>query len=323
VIVTRRTPAGFDSNSKPASQSTPFERAHHSQGAPSGAPGPRSSPRQSAVRAPGAPKHHEFRDPKHRHPLTGPERCLRPVGVLFNALTAQLLINGCKRWDCYPCGKRKAKQLFHRLVGCRFSRLITLTAPANTPATRDNVRRFNYAFKLLHQRLIRQWGKVDYLWANETGARTGQLHKHIAVPWRWFDYKEVRAIIAELEARCEASGKGLLGIVCDFGKPRPLTRGKPVSYCLKYLTKDKGEFPRYARRVQTNVRRKPEEKQPGWCFLPKWLQPGDMSKHRWLDQTTAEMFALAWAYLKSELALIQEDKRHEVLPDLPGQGAVA
>jgi len=249
-------------------------------------------------------------------------QCPRPAGLMINILTGQRYAAGCKRWDCQPCGKRKAKQIHHRLIGHRFERLVTLTAPSNTTATSETVKRFNYAWKLWKQWLTRKCQKFDYLWSNEGGSRTGQLHKHVAMPWFWFPYRGARAKLVEL------SKKACIGVVCDFGKKRPVNYKRAVGYCLSYVLKDRSNFPRRARRVQTNVRKEEEVKQPGWLFIPVDSHFSDRTRARLGFIGFSGRTALAspdswlWSGLAPKVALIPEAKLHAVLPDVLGQGAV-
>lgn len=260
----------------------------------------------------GAPQH---TSPPNRSAALAGERCLKPSGAMFNPLTSAKYIAGCKRWTCYPCGKRKAKELWHRCLGYRFERLVSLTAPAWTTPTRQSVKNINYAWKLWKQRLNRLYPKFDYLWANQAGGQHGQLHKHIAMPWFFFNYKAERQFIAE---RC--AERGLTGVVLDFGKKKPLKHNRPVGYCLNYVTQDRSEFPKYARRVQTSVRRNLPEKQPGWCFIPNGWDTSKSTLAKF-DETTAVYFDEALDLLNSYLALIEEEKQHAENV-YAGQGAI-
>lgn len=248
-------------------------------------------------------------------------RCPQSPGLMLNVLTGERYAADCKRWDCQPCGKRRAKQIYHRLVGHRFERLVTLTAPANTGAASETVRRFNYAWKLWKQWLTRIYGKFDYLWSNEAGSKTGQLHKHVAMPWFWFDYKRVRTRLVEL------SRKACIGVVCDFGKKRPVNYKKAVAYCLSYVLKDRSNFPKHARRVQTNVRKPKEAKQLGWFFFSVNAYLSDRTRSKLGLNIASGRTVLGnpdswlWSALTPALALIPEEKLHAVLLDGSGQGA--
>jgi hypothetical protein len=208
--------------------------------------------------------------------------------------------------------------MLHRLAGYRFTRLITLTSSAaTTRLTAPEVKAFNYAWRLWKQWLVRRAGKsFKYLWTNELGAESGHLHKHIALPWFYFGYKEARAHLAKLNRTLP------IGVVCDFGKKRPVNFKRAVGYCLSYVLKDRAVFPRGARRTQTNVPREAEERQPGWRFIPL---TGLSQRH--IEELTGEprlaamVDAWRWPALTPRLTLIPGDKVHAGL--VHGQEGVA
>lgn len=264
---------------------------------------------------------------------TLPPNCQSPSGVMIH-LDGRTAIGRCKKWPCYPCGKRKAKQLWHRLKGYRFERMVTLTAPASTNPTRENVKRFNYAWKLFKQWMTRNYERFDYLWSNEAGSRSGQLHKHIALPWFHFDYRLARDYMESIIAK-----RACLGVVCDFGKKRAINYKKAVAYCTSYVLKDRSNFPKYSRRVQTSVRRKcplgcdfktgckqPENckerfcelcKEPGWKFISLNACLSNAATQPLVPD--GDVFAALNAEIAFQLALIQGEKLHAVLPDVQGQ----
>jgi hypothetical protein len=229
-------------------------------------------------------------------------------------LTGQHYVASCKKWSCQPCGKRKAKQIRHRLEGHRFTRLVTLTSSASTTrVTAPVVKQFNYAWKLWKQSLVGKLRKArkarkgfEYLWANELGDKTSHLHKHIAMPWFYFNYKEMRAKLAELNRKLP------IGVVCGFGDKRPVNHKRAIGYCLSYVLKDRAVFPRGARRIQTNVPREREERQPGWFFIPKTgLSERHIQELTGEPRLAAMLEAWRWAALTPKLTLIPGDKLHD------------
>ena len=200
-----------------------------------------------------------------------------------------------------PCGRRKARRLYHRLRQCRFRYFVTLTAKPHGVVGRSLVREFNLAWRVLAKWLRHNYNLASYVWSNEIGDY-GHLHKHLCWESDRVSYARVRKRLA--------SDKHGLGVVCDF---KPLyfshrTKGKlnasrAVSYCTKYLSKAKVRFPRYCRTLQSNVRPVSCAKQDGWKFLR-------LSSYS--DRTIARLLGGPREFVHSdlypELALIQDGK---------------
>jgi hypothetical protein len=269
VVMSRRTPAGFDSNSKPASQSTQFECDHHSQGAPSGASGPRSSPRQSAVRDPGAPKHHDPGEPKPNPPLAVPCPCgCGHRGFLVNREKCRAREICCSRNSCPQAIKYKRYKLRKRLNKVAWKQFLTVTMDGDGGVSLENLQRGADAINRF-MRAVREYTRQDfqYIWIRERGERYGRLHMHILwtagyIPQAW------------LSGTAAASG---FGIVLDVRSARGF-RNKTIveSYVSKltvanYVAKldgaadrDRG-FPSGTRLFQT--RGVPSyEAEAGWAF---------------------------------------------------------
>jgi len=186
---------------------------------------------------------------------------------------------GCRRWQCRPCGRRKARK-----VGERFSRLgadllMTVSLPRSAWATSENTGELQMRCRSLFRYMRRHRLVAAYGWVREEGAARPecvcaswlrgcacgangrQLHRHFLlrlagpsnrIGRRWLPY-------AKLQQAAKRCGLGTL----DF---RPVFDGAGAAiYVSKYLSKSLGKALGRARRYALSVSI-PEVKDPGWAW---------------------------------------------------------
>lgn len=177
--------------------------------------------------------------------------------VGLNGAEAGVFPLRCRRWSCPTCGRRKVRAAMARIgAGMKIgpTRFLTLTSPGGESAE-ESYARFPERWKRMHQRLIRRFGKFEYIAVVEPQPKRGAAHIHIVyrgafIPQQW------------LSKAAAESG---------FGKIADIRRGhrKLAGYLAKYLTKDltsqgggdrgaagRSGIPRYFRRVRWSR---------GWC----------------------------------------------------------
>ncbi len=177
----------------------------------------------------------------------------------------------CKRWDCPECGPRKARRVIARVdAGMKLPgtvRFLTLTSPAGETAE-ASYERFPGRWKRMHQRIVRRFGRFEYVGVVEPQKR-GAAHVHVV-------YRG--AFISQRWLSRAAAGSGF-GRIADIRRRHP----RLASYLAKYLTKQlaagsvrldergrpvrAGAVPKYFRRVRWSR---------GWCA---WTAP--VPKHAW------------------------------------------
>lgn len=178
------------------------------------------------------------------------------VGWVVSRDTGEVRAVGCGRWLCVSCGPRRRRRYAARLYSRRWDRLITFTQPPlKGEATRENLRDQARAWRRVWQ-WARRRGMTDYAWVRELGARTGRLHLHVIVKSPFLPHRQ-------LKRACVRNG---FGSVVDVRKIRSK---EAVRYVAKYLSKGTSAYPRYTRRVQTNVPAVRGSNQD-WLFLHPW-----------------------------------------------------
>ncbi len=130
----------------------------------------------------------------------------------------------CKRWSCPACGPRKARATIARIqAGMNLgpTRFFTLTSPGGDSAD-ESYAEFSARWKRMHQRMVRRFGKFEYLAVVEPQKR-GAAHVHVVyrgpfIPQAWL-------------SRAAAE--------CGFGRIADIRRShrQLTSYLAKYLTK--------------------------------------------------------------------------------------
>lgn len=172
----------------------------------------------------------------------------------------------CGRWLCPRCGPRRQRELARRLRPAGFSRLITFTQrPGAGHVSRETLHVQAKAWRGVKQWLTRSARLRSFVWVRERGGATGRLHLHVLVE---SDYVPWRA----LRAACKRAG---FGVVVDVRRARG---PRASAYVLKYLSKCRERWPRYTRRVQTNVPRPPFDA-GAWEFE---------AQYQWAAQSAAE-----------------------------------
>lgn len=189
----------------------------------------------------------------------------------------------CKRWLCPRCGPRKARQTIARIqAGMKLgdARFFTITSPGDEGA--ESYVLFPIRWKLLHQRIVRRFGPIEYLGVVEPQKR-GAAHIHVVfrgpfIPQPWLS----RAAVA--------SG---FGPITDIRR----SHKRLTTYLAKYLTKQLavGEsrpddpaaalaprLPKYFRRVRWSR---------GWCVWARQRVGRDWPVW-WIADTGQEQAAI-------------------------------
>lgn len=174
----------------------------------------------------------------------------------------------CKRWQCPKCGVDKVKQTMARIyAGTSLGRVrfFTLTSPGDEDAA-TSWEELGGRWKRFHQRLLRRFGKFEYLAVAEEQKR-GHAHLHVLYRGRYIDKRVLKALAA-------ASG---FGYNADIRASNP----NHARYMVKYLTKELSAgrrredgrlsqpLPRYFRRVRMSR---------NWC--QPYAPP--QREHQWL-----------------------------------------
>lgn len=189
---------------------------------------------------------------------------------------------GCRRWQCRPCGRRKARKISERFSRLGADFLMTVSLPRSAWATSENTGELQMRCRWLLRYMRRHRLLAAYGWVREEGAARPQcvcapwlqgcacgangrqLHRHFLLrlagpPNRfgrcWLPYAKPQ----QAAKRC---GLGTL----DF---RPVFDGAgAAAYVSKYLSKSLGEALGRARRYALSVSI-PEMKESGWTWDPR------------------------------------------------------
>lgn len=174
----------------------------------------------------------------------------------------------CGRWSCLNCGPRKARQTMVRirrgmqLGTCRF---FTITSPGGEDAA-TTYREFGRRWRRLYMRLVRMFGRIEYLGVVESQPKRGAAHFHVVYRGPYIP----QAVLSRLAA---ASG---FGPIVDIRRSNP----RLIRYLAKYLAKQLAStggdgkpagsvIPKYFRRVRVSRR---------WC---DWTRRRPVRWTRW------------------------------------------
>lgn len=154
----------------------------------------------------------------------------------------------CKRWGCPTCGPRKVRATIARInagMALGTVRFFTITSPGGEDAA-TTYARFPERWKRLHQRLVRRFGRIEYLGVVEPQPRRGAAHVHVVyrgpfIPQRWLS---------------RAAAESGFGRIVDIRRSHKGLAGYVAKYLTKELAGSKAGPPRYFRRVRWSK---------GWC----------------------------------------------------------
>lgn len=187
------------------------------------------------------------------------------LGICKEQLKGRLFRPPCKRWSCPVCGLTNAAEWgfvafygAHKLMQDEIAlSFITVTSHEKLDA-QASMDVWPTAWKKLHTRLTRQYGKGQYFMVKEQH-KTGRLHVHAVVTWKcsqkW------------LKDNARACGLGYQARVVMVDHAPGV-----ASYVTKYLSKFGYEWPKGWRRV--NLSR-------GWPKMPE----GDTGPEGWRHVT--------------------------------------
>jgi hypothetical protein len=210
------------------------------------------------------------------------ERCAHPRGTVFNSTRRTAMEAGCRRWQCRPCGRRKARKVSERFSRLGADFLMTVSLPRSAWATSENTADLQRRCRWL-LRFMRRHGLFEsYGWVREQGAARPecvcaptlqgcacgangrQLHRHFLLRLAGSANRFGRRFLPyeKLQAAAKRCGLGTL----DF---QPVFDGAGAAmYVSKYLSKSLGEALGRARRYALSVSI-PEIKEPGWAWDPR------------------------------------------------------
>jgi hypothetical protein len=102
--------------------------------------------------------------------------CPRPRGSLYDASRGIVYRNGCSRWSCRPCARRKSASLARRFGRIRWARqpaLVTLTAGFDEDAdsTFEALSRFAARVRSFRRCVAKHVGEFNWAWVREISPR--------------------------------------------------------------------------------------------------------------------------------------------------------
>ena len=102
--------------------------------------------------------------------------CPRPRGSLYNPARGIVYRNGCSRWSCRPCARRKSASLARRFGRIRWARqpaLVTLTAHSDddADATFEAICRFAARVRSFRRWVAKHFGEFNWAWVREISPR--------------------------------------------------------------------------------------------------------------------------------------------------------
>ena len=179
-----------------------------------------------------------------------------PAGEAFRAL--------CGKLTCEVCAPRKLRRYRERLGRVTWSKMLTLTMPGNAAPLEAQIPAQAAAWRVLQRWLKRNANLKEYTWCREaTNLLSSRINLHMHVILN-SDY--VPTAISKRKHKSllnDAVIRAGFGSVFDITK----VRGTGANYYVtKYVSKCTNVFPRYTRRLQTNV---PDvrPREPGWHFM--------------------------------------------------------
>ena len=188
-----------------------------------------------------------------------------PAGEAHRAL--------CGKLTCPVCAPRKLRRYRARLGRVSWSKMLTLTMPAESAAMETSIAQQAAAWRVLQRWLKRNANLREYTWCRELTNAFGSrpnLHMHVIMN---SDY--VPTAISKRKHKSllnDAVVRAGFGSIFDIQK----IKGSGANwYVTKYVSKCTASLPRYARRLQTNVRDM-RVGEPGWHYVSwgKWAGSG-------------------------------------------------